>query len=399
MSNGPQFPSQCGGGRPENLPLNPNSNVAITNTKPSHFDPISSLAQMSQQLTSTGVPNTMNGQTMIGGFSNNGMMNDMGPMGMGDGQMDFANNMNPMGNSNPFGPGMGGPRSLSPKIGPQGMNCFQGGPGMPPNMRMVRPPMGYNGTNIQVKPNAPNTIQYLPARPQMSNSNSPRGPPSLEFLQRYTNPMSMEEMNKGPAGGNHNQQNMPFFPNQNNPNIDSIGDITGPSNVIPGSNHPHGMMNQNTMMIRNSGMRGGGGNMMRFPAPNMGNPCMMGNNAFNSSNNPNLGSGDQMNQMMMFGSGNQQQNPQMFVPGAKSSPVINANSEMQMGGLPSMGGHGNPGPHFNKQPQQQSHSHFPSTADPNYAQQYHNFQQQLYATNNANQRSQIGMQNQSFMPK
>jgi hypothetical protein len=138
-----------------------------------------------------------------------------------------------------------------------------------------------------------------------------------------------------------------------------------------------------------------------------GNPCMMGNNTFNSSNNPNMGPNDhQMNQMMMF-SGNaggpNQQNPQMFVPGPKSSPMGGpgqvVNSEMQMsGGMVPMGG-GNAGqPHFNKQ-QQQQQSHFPSTADPNYAQQYHNFQQQLYATNNANQRNQMGMQNQTFMPK
>lgn len=415
MSNGPpQFP-QCGG-RPENLPLNPNSNATMPNTKPSHFDPISSLAQMSQQLTSTGVPGSMNGQSMMGGFNNNGMMNDMGPMGgMNDGQMDFGGgNMGGMGGPNQFP--MGGPRSMSPKIGPQQMGFPSGPGGMPPNMRMVRPPMGYNGTNIQVKPNAPNTIQYLPARPQMNNANPPRGPPSLEFLQRYTNPMSMDEMNKGAPGGN--QQNMPYFPNQNNPNscgsnpMDPLGD-GGPNSMIPGSGPPHGMMNQNSMMMRGPGgggggpMRGSGGNMMRFPSPNAnmgGNPCMMGNNNFNSSNNPNMGPNEhQMNQMMMFGGGGggpNQQNPQMFVPGPKSSPMggpPNVNSDMQMSG--GMGG-GNAGqPHFNKQQQQQQQSHFPSTADPNYAQQYHNFQQQLYATNNANQRNQMGMQNQTFMPK
>ncbi|XP_070495956.1 protein BCL9 homolog isoform X3 [Chironomus tepperi] len=379
---GPQFPS-CSG-RPENLPLNPNSNAAMPNTKPSHFDPISSLAQMSQQLTSTGVPNPMNGQPMMGGFNNNGMMNDMGPMGMSDGQMDFGGNMGNMGpNQFPMGPG--GPRSMSPKIGPQ-MGFPPNGPGggMPPNMRMVRPPMGYNGTNIQVKPNAPNTIQYLPARPQMNNSNPPR-PPSLEFLQRYTNPMGMDEMNKGAAPNIvGNQQNMPYFPNQNNPN-----QCMGPGMDPMDGGPPPGMMNQNPMMMRGGGMRGN----MRFPGPpsgNINNPCMMGNNTFNSSNNPNMN-----DHQMMFGGGPgpNQQNPQMFVAGPKSSPIPQPNpDQMQM-----MGGGGN-GPHFNKQQQ----SHFPSTTDPNYAQQYHNFQQQLYATNNtSNQRNQMGMGgNQApFMPK
>lgn len=49
----------------------------MTNTKPSHFDPISSLAQMSQQLTTAGVPGSLNGQPMMSGFNNNGMMNEM----------------------------------------------------------------------------------------------------------------------------------------------------------------------------------------------------------------------------------------------------------------------------------------------------------------------------------
>jgi hypothetical protein len=352
----------------------------MPNSKPSHFDPISSLAQMSQQLTSTGVPNPMNGQPMMGGFNNNGMMNDMGPMGLPDGQMDFGGNM---GNMNPNQFPMGGPRSMSPKIGPQ-MGFPPNGPGggMPPNMRMVRPPMGYNGTNIQVKPNAPNTIQYLPARPQMNNSNPPR-PPSLEFLQRYTNPMGMDEMNKGAAPNVGNQQNMPYFPNQNNPN-----QCMGPGMDPMDGGPPPGMMTQNQMMMRGAAMRGN----MRFPGPpsgNINNPCMMGNNSFNSSNNPNMN-----DHQMMFGGGPgpNQQNPQMFVAGPKSSPIPPPNPEMQM-----MGGGGN-GPHFNKQQQ----SHFPSTADPNYAQQYHNFQQQLYATNNtSNQRNQMGMggNQQPFMPK
>lgn len=44
----------------------------------------------------------------------------------------------------------------------------------------------------QVKPSAPNTIQYLPTRPQAPCHPGPRGPPSLDFLQRVTNPMQMD---------------------------------------------------------------------------------------------------------------------------------------------------------------------------------------------------------------
>lgn len=371
-NNGPpQFGAPCSGGR-NDLPLNPNSNSTITNTKPpSHFDPISSLAQMSQQLTTAG--GSMNGQPMMGG----GMMNDMGSMNMGpEAQMgqNFGQDFGGMGPNQ-----YGGPRSMSPKIGVPQM----GFPGPLPNMRMVRP-MGYNGTNIQVKPNAPNTIQYLPARPQMNNANPPRGPPSLDFLQRFTNPMGMDEMNKVPGG---NQQNMPYFPNQNNPA--SCGMVAGMESMD--GNGPQGMLNQNQMMMR--GMRGNGnGNMMRFPGPSGpgGNPCMMNNNSFNSPNNPNM-SGD--HQMMFGGPG--QQNPQMFAAGPKGSPMGQPNPEqMQM-----MGG---PGGHFKQQqqPPQQQSPHFPSNADPNYAQQYHNFQQQLYATNNNNQRNHMGMGgNQAFMPK
>lgn len=372
----PQF-APCSG-RPD-LPLNPNSNATMTNPKPSsHFDPISSLAQMSQQLSTSGVPGSMNGQPMMGGFNNNGMMNEMGPMGM-DGQMGPGGQMD-------FG-GMipnqyGGPRSMSPKIG--GPQMGFPGAGQMPNMRMVRP-MGYNGTNIQVKPNAPNTIQYLPARPQMNNSNPPRGPPSLEFLQRFTNPLGMDEMSKGGPGGS---QNMPYFPN----NPATCGMVSGMDlhdgnvNQMGGSGNGPPMM-QNAMMMR--GIRGnGGGNMMRFAGPQGpggvgGNPCMMGNN-FNNSEH----------QMMFGGTGGQQNPQQMFVAGPKGSPMnCPPNSEqMQIMG-------GGPPPHFKHQQQQQQQSQFPSS-DPSYALQYQNFQQQLYSVNQNPQRNQMNMGgNPAFMPK
>jgi hypothetical protein len=298
-------------------------------------------------------------------------------------------------------PQFAGPRSMSPKIGGPGGPVFPGGPGGMPNMnmRMVRPPMGYNGTNIQVKPNAPNTIQYLPARPQINNTNPPR-PPSLDFLQRYTNPMGMEEMNKGMVNP---QQNMPYFQNQNNPNCGmgggmdplesgmgnpNIGPMGGPMGGGPMGGGP------NPMMMRGMQGRNPGNNpMMRFPGNQ--NPIMMNNNNFNAPpNNPNQ-MGNPNEQMMFNNQG--PQNPQMFVPGPKGSP---GHEQMQQMHMQMQGGQGPPGPppHFKQQQQQQQQGQ-PFTGDPNYAQQYHNFQQQLYATNNP-QRNQMGMAaNQPFMPK
>jgi B-cell CLL/lymphoma 9 protein len=396
---------QCGpgggpGGRPADIPLNPN-NQNMMPAKPSHFDPISSLTQMSQQLTSTGMPNNMNGQQqqqMMGGFNNNvAMMNEMNnQMGMSDGMPPMGNQMDMGGMGNPNIPQFAGPRSMSPKIGPGPQNM--GGPGfpggMPPNMnmRMVRPPMGYNGTNIQVKPNAPNTIQYLPARPQINNTNPPR-PPSLDFLQRYTNPMGMDEMNKGMGPQQNMPGNMPYFQNQNNPNV--CGGMGGGMGDPLEGNNPMGGINPmgqpNPMMMRGNMGRNPPGNnpMMRFPGNQ--NPCMMNNNNFNAPpNNPNA-MGNPNEQMMFNNQG--PQNPQMFVPGPKMSP---GPEQMQMH---MMGGQGPP-PHFKQQQQQQQQQGQPfNSGDPNYAQQYHNFQQQLYATNNP-ARNQMGMAaNQAFMPK
>ena len=410
-NNGPPFP--CGG-RPENLPLNPNSST-VPIAKPSHFDPISSLAQMSQQLTSnTGALNgqpqggPQGGPNMMGGFvqNNNGMMPGMpGMPDMGLGNMDVGMNM---GNPNAMDYGMhpqyggmgqmpGPPRPMSPKIGGPMPNQMGGFPGPNPMARMMnRPGMNpYNGTNIQVKPSAPNTIQYLPARPQVSNTN-PRGPPSLEFLQRFANPMNMDEMKAG------NQQQMPFFPNQQN---------SGMNPNMPGMMEEPGMMNPNMMR----GMRGNNHQMMRFPGPGPGNAgpgnhCMMGGN--NAFNNPNM---DQM----FPNPGNP--NPGMFVPGPKSSPgpmqmnqnqVPTSNSMNNMNNMNNMNGPGpgpdqmqmqmngpgpGPGHHFQKQ-----YSGGGPGSDPNYAQQFHNFQQQLYATNNSRNQQMMGPQHQQqqfIMPK
>merc|ERR1719412_1565346 len=111
--------------------------------------------------------------------------------------------------SGPGGPGgppphmMGGPSG--PGGPPPGMR-----PGFPPMMgpgpmggpdnRMLVPSSGdtssTNPTFATVKASAPNTIQYLPTRPQYDNR--PRGPPSLEFLQRFANPDKNNMDGSGP---------------------------------------------------------------------------------------------------------------------------------------------------------------------------------------------------------
>nr|CAI5831500.1 unnamed protein product [Callosobruchus analis] len=84
----------------------------------------------------------------------------------------------------------------------------------------------------------------------------------------------------------------------------------------------------------------------------------------------------------MFGPGGAPQGPggQMFVTGPKGSPMGMPAPDATQPLPPSMGQNSS----FKGSP-------FvgPSTADPNYAQQFHNFQQQLYATGT---RSQMGSQ-------
>ncbi|XP_030025246.2 collagen alpha-1(I) chain isoform X3 [Manduca sexta] len=211
------FPGPCSMNRPDNIPINPNQGPnGPMGTSTSSFDPISSLAQMSQQLTNT----------VGGGGPGPGPMGPnaggMGPFGAAPHHMQHHHGMHPHSHphmmmnelgchmDNMGGPGMGGPMesmmgagdfppdmNLSPKMGGGPM----GGPMGPmgPEAAMLGPRMGgggkmppFNGANVQVKPSAPNTIQYLPTRPQLPCSAGPRGPPSLEFLQRVTNPMQLE---------------------------------------------------------------------------------------------------------------------------------------------------------------------------------------------------------------
>jgi len=149
----------------------------------------------------------------------------------------------------------------------------------------------------------------------------------------------------------------------------------GPMGGMPGGPSGHMMMGQGMMM---RGIRQGNqGNFMRMPGPP--HPHMMSNHPFNG---PNVDG--------MYPPGGQ-----MFVGGPKGSPMNAGGPPDTTQPLPPSMGQG--GPPFKSQ--------FigPTTGDPNYAQQYHNFQQQLYAIN---PRSQLNNQghgqnpNQSFfVPK
>ena len=98
---------------------------------------------------------------------------------------------------------------------------------MGPNGGGMPPASGGSGTFATVKASAPNTIQYLPSRPPHSQA-GPRGPPSLEFLQRFANPgmdKNMGPMGMGPGG--------PIGPNgpmtsMNGPPMGMNGPMMGP---------------------------------------------------------------------------------------------------------------------------------------------------------------------------
>ncbi|XP_059622316.1 protein BCL9 homolog [Phlebotomus argentipes] len=191
----------------DNLPLNPDTSTAPETTKVMPFDPISSLAQMSQQLTNSAPPFNgapgPNGSIMAAQISTCSYGPEMPQMRESDEMLECAqmHGMMPsdMGMHNPpYGkilpPTAGKP--LSPKMvagGVHGPGAFGG------QMARMGTPAGrlcppasmadsYNGASVQVRASAPNTIQYLPARPQMCPQ-MPRPPPSLDFLQRFANPM------------------------------------------------------------------------------------------------------------------------------------------------------------------------------------------------------------------
>ena len=389
------------------MPLNPNNIPGrlgpMGPMSSNHFDPITSLAQMSQQLTNTAASNALgNDGPMHGG--NGGMMpfgnpHAMHMMQMGSGEMNGGCHMGgPVNESGDVGGmcmGLGGPpTSYSPTTshtgspgGPNKMNHpmmghgmmggphsgppggYQGGDphGPPPRlMGHVQGPNPYNGANIQVKPSAPNTIQYLPARPNVGHA--PRGPPSLEFLQRFANPMpNMDSKMSSPS------VNLQYFPNGCVPNN------MGPHSGMPGNMGGAGMpgMGGGPRMDgqpMNSGVHPNmrpGGNMR--PQPNMMRmQHMVGGGVFpgNPMDPDKVFPPDMVQQQV-----SNQQNPGMYVPGSKGSPMgLGPPPDATQPLPPSMGGGGN---NFKNSP---FVGGGPSINDPNYAQQFQNFQRQLYAT-------------------
>lgn len=246
-----------------------------------------------------------------------------------------------------------------------------------PSMMVRGPP--FNNPNIQMKPNAPNTIQYLPAR-QQNAAPLPNRPPSLEFLQRFAAPLTNLD-NKVPT---HNLQYFPSNGGSNPPPVHSnVGMNPGAGPMAPS------MMNSqrpvNMMM----------GPMMRGPSSNVPHP---------SGQIFPVGSGLPGAESPMFGrppcpSVNNQMIP-MNAMGSSQGVGMFPNKQMPlpMGGMapdatqplpPSMG------QSFNYK---QSPFYGPTTADPNYAVQFHNFQQQLYATNTRGSQmgSQANMSGQGF---
>ncbi|XP_045507346.1 protein BCL9 homolog isoform X4 [Colias croceus] len=334
------FPGPCSMNRPDNIPINPNQGPNGPMTATSSFDPISSLAQMSQQLTNT----VGGGPGSSGPMGPNG--SGMGPFGSGPHHMQHHHSMHPHGHPHMMmndlgchmegmgGPGLGGPMegmmgggdfppdmNLSPKMGGGPM----GGPMGPmgPDSSMLGPRMSgggkmppFNGANVQVKASAPNTIQYLPTRPQMPCNTGPRGPPSLDFLQRVTNPMQMDSSKGG----------VQYFPGARG--MDMEGGMRG--------------------VMRAPGML----RMPHYPAGFNSPPKMAGDPFGGPGPNPMCGPNFRGVKGGM-GPGNVRMGAAQPLP-------------------PSMGG---PNPGFKGQG-----FAVPSTADPNYAAQFHNFQQQLYAT-------------------
>ncbi|XP_072750908.1 protein BCL9 homolog isoform X4 [Anoplolepis gracilipes] len=412
----------------DNVPLNPNNIVGsrlggLNTMNTNHFDPITSLAQMSQQLTNTAASNSLGNEPMHSGNAA-GMMPFGNPHTAGMHMMQMGNEMNGschMGASSgePGGGEVGGmcmglagpPTSYSPTTshtgspggipskmgghsmmgghgmmgghsgtgGPAGGAYPGGDPGHAPPPRLMTGPHGiagpspYNGASVQVKPNAPNTIQYLPARPNVGHA-PPRGPPSLDFLQRFTNPLSNMESKMGGSPS----MNLQYFPNGCVPNnmggphsgmpsnmntagIPGMGGsprMDGQSMNTSGTIHPSmrpavGNMRPQSNLMRMQHMVGGG----VFPGGSM-DPDKVFPPDMVSQNLPN-----QPNPAGMYG-----------VSGNKASPMgLGPPPEATQPLPPSMGGaSGN----FKNNP----FGSGPSMSDPNYAQQFHNFQQQLYAT-------------------
>lgn len=464
------------GRRADNIPLNPNNNRGNANKMANSFDPISSLAQMSQQLTGCAGLGMGGGNSMGSGNSSNDMVSSNisleSLIGSVDPALDQANSgANPGmgvggGPQMPFGANnchMMGQRMMNQKMcggNMPGFNASNGGmrdgggnfPGMMPGHRMMnhRMPNNFNNfnvsPNIQVKASTPNTIQYMPVRPQNNNNNNMRVPPSLDFLQRCANPQMMGGgggPNSSSGIGGDNPQHMNSMPMSNDMNK-----LTNPANMMGAGMNQMGMfgncnqMNSMSIAEQDDFLNNAGGmlsshdmnpqgNMLRGmrpirgqsnTGPNMMNgPRMPHNGMLNTSlaGGPNMGSfpGNESDLMdindptgPLFGNGPNQMflqkgNNKMMGMGMGGGMNNNSGSPVSNSGMPgneqSRGGQmtnsmmmGPNGPNLmpnamnpnaGNGPMNFKNFGGPSPNDLKYAQQYHSFQQQLYATSTRSQ--------------
>ncbi|KPM02235.1 hypothetical protein QR98_0006440 [Sarcoptes scabiei] len=228
-------------------------------------------------------------------------------------------------------------------------------------MNSTRPPMNapnthnsrYNSPNIQVKPDAPNTIQYLPSRPQGPTTTPPTRPPNLDFLHQSLNMGSNKQSGPSQPPPSNN-----YYPPNNGPPMPLRGSQNMNFSRGP-MMRPH-MQNMNNSMPPGGGMCSGPGGNDMFNRP-------LGNHQMNSG--PNQMPPPPSN--ASFGNGPPPPGLSSINDPVQAAPNKPGNNGSVMH-LDSF--------NFNKS----SFNSLPSTSDPNYAAQFHNFQQQLYATNTRN---------------
>ncbi|XP_076347154.1 uncharacterized protein LOC143245122 isoform X2 [Tachypleus tridentatus] len=277
-------------------------------------------------------------------------------------------------------------------VGPRGPNQPQPFPGHPVGGQRMMSPLGaamgqgmiakhtgppgipYNTTNVHVKASAPNTIQYLPARPTVATPGSTR-PPSLEFLQRFATPLTNLDA-KVPT---HNLQ---YFPGVTpvNSNIGPPLGPSGPGQVMINTQRPVSI---------------GAGAMLRGPPVShqvitggemYPGPCGPGGNDPAMFGQPPRLQGNGMMSISGIGGG---QGGGMF-PGKQTQISPAGMADVSQPLQPSLGHSMN---------YKHSPLYAPTTADPNYAVQFHNFQQQLYATNTRGSQSGLSSGQTFFGPK
>ncbi|XP_041632570.1 protein BCL9 homolog [Drosophila kikkawai] len=493
--------------RSDNIPLNPNSggthrpspqNKMISQS----FDPISSLAQMSQQLTSCvssmggspggGAPPAgmnmnipdmnmehalltgLDSATSLDALNQTNSCHPMNPAIMNSmGQQRLMNSKmcGPGPNFNPNSPnGLGSGQLPVAGTGPSQAN-FQGQGAVPPGARLMgRMPLNFGSNfnpNIHVKASTPNTIQYMPVRPQnVSNNNNNnnngaggvgtggagnvRMPPSLEFLQRYANPQmagggaagngpsidggpgimpGMPGMMVGPSGAgsmlmtspNEQQQKMAHTPGSNYfQNCNQQPAIVEEEGGGGGGLDPGMIIGHQPSMIR--GIRPHNSNMLRphLMGPRLQQPAVNRQLPFtghgadldcSSAGDPTafFNSASGQSAALLTASQQQQQSQQpksqllktMMPAGICQNQSGASGGVGQMQQLQGQGLGPGPGPNNNNinVPSNGgvvSNVNFvgPSSNDLKYAQQYHSFQQQLYATNTRSQQQQQQQQQQ-----